>query len=140
MGRALCKRAPMGEAKPSNQESGRRVRVFLFLPWAERAEDALAYVARLPAVDIAKRVTDPSDERLKRMARLDLDWHGETARCLARLSAPPVEFLPTQVVGPAGLASFLGLCGSKPAGEAWWLVFMAQHPQRLGATAGRFCA
>src|SRR5208283_2381246 len=39
-----------------------------------------------------------------------------------------------------GLASFLGLCGSKPAGEAWWLVFMAQHPQRLGATAGRFCA
>ena len=130
----------MVEAKSPGGGASRRVRVFLFLPWAEGAEDALGYVGRLPGVDVSKRVSDPRDEGLKRMARLDLDWHGETARCLAGLSSPSVEFLPTQVVGPPGLASFLGRCGSRPVGEAWWLVFMAQHPQRLGATAGRFCA
>ena len=130
----------MSETTRPGAAQAPRMRVFLFLPWAEGLEEAEAFVARIPDVDLRSRVTDPGDERLLRMARLDIDWHGETARCLAALGHPDIEFLPAYVVGPPGLAAFLERSGSRPRGEAWCLAFTAQHPQRVGAAAGRLCA
>ncbi len=124
-------------------ESGRApacLRVFLFLPWGEGIEDTADFVARIRGTDPRLRVTRPEDERLVRMARLDLDWHGETARCFGALDHPAIVFRPASVVGPTGLAAFLERAGAVPAGEKWCLAFIGQHPQGIGAAAGRLCA
>jgi hypothetical protein len=129
----------MGEISPEGGAPGLPVRVFLFLPWADGIEDAASFVGRLPGIDVALRVADRRNEQLVRMARLDLDWHGETARCFAALTHPRLGFLPSSVVGPQGLSEVLGRARSRPAGESWWLAFTAQHPQRVGSAAGRLC-
>jgi hypothetical protein len=130
----------MTESTRPQRGPAARIRVFLFLPWAEGLEDAAAFVGRLRSIDVRGRVADPGDEGLLRKARLDLDWHGETARCFAALEHPGLEFLPASVVGPPGLAGFLERTGSRPAGETWWLAFTGQHPQGVGAAVGRLCA
>jgi hypothetical protein len=116
-----------------------RLRVFLFLPWAGGLEDAGAFVGRLRGVDLMGRVSDPNDERLLRMARLDMDWHGETARCFAALEHPSLEFLPAFVVGPSGLSGLLEKSVSRPPDETWCLAFTGQHPQGVAAVVGRLC-
>ena len=139
---ALCSRTPVDESPDSANAPVTpvaRVRVFLFLPWAEAVEDALGFVSRLPALDLSARVSDPADADLRRMARLDCDWHGETARCLAALAHPRVEFLAARVVGPAGLSGLLQAAVRRPADESWWLVFTGQHPGHLRGLAGRLC-
>jgi hypothetical protein len=117
-----------------------RLRVFLFLPWGEGIEPVDGFLRRIARADLRGRLADPNDERLMRMARLDIDWHGETARCFASLEHPGLDFLPPSVVGPTGLAAFLEHSGSRPSGESWCLAFTGQHPQRVGPSAGRLCA
>jgi hypothetical protein len=129
----------MSEA-PELDRAPVRLRVFLFLPWGEGIEDTADFVARIRETDPRRRVTQPEDERLVRMARLDLDWHGETARCFGALDHPEIDFLPAAVVGPTGLAAFLERSRALPADEKWCLAFIGQHPQRVGAAAGRLCA
>jgi hypothetical protein len=114
--------------------------VILFLPWGEGLETVDAFLGRIRQADLKGRVTDPRDERLVRMARLDIDWHGETARCFGLLQHPGIEFLSASVVGPSGLAAFLESTSARPPGELWCLAFTGQHPQRVGAAAGRLCA
>jgi hypothetical protein len=133
----LCQCPAMGEPTLPDRA---RLRVFLFLPWADGVEDAAAFIGRIPAVDLRGRVSDPDDGRLLRMARLDLDWHGETARCFAALAHPGIEFLPALVVGPPGLSDLLGRSAARPPGERWCLAFTGQHPQSVGAVVGRLCA
>jgi hypothetical protein len=129
----------MSEA-PGLDRAQVRLRVFLFLPWGEGIEDTADFIARIRETDPRQRVTVPGDERLVRMARLDLDWHGETARCFGALEHPEIVFLPASVVGPTGLAAFLARSQALPGGEKWCLAFTGQHPQRVGAAAGRLCA
>jgi hypothetical protein len=130
----------MSESSRRDGAPHARLRVFLFLPWAGRLEDAGEFVGRLRSVDVKGRVSDPKDERLLGMARLDLDWHGETARCFAALSHPSLEFLTALVVGPPGLSELLEKSASRPSDETWCLAFTGQHPQSVGAVVGRLCA
>ena len=117
-----------------------RLRVVLFLPWGEGIESVDAFLARTRGLDPRTRISDPGDERLARMARLDIDWHGETARCFAALEHPSLAFLPASVVGPTGLGAFLESTASRPPDELWCLAFTGQHPERIGGAAGRLCA
>ena len=113
----------------------RRVRVCYFNTWVQGLEDAAAYVARAPAIDVARLVTNPRDTGLVAKARLDCDWYGENARCFLAMQHPGLEFLPAWVVGRAGLVDV-----AKTAwvpGEERWLVTMAHQPQSLGASAGK---
>ncbi len=129
----------MSEA-PEPDRARVRLRVFLFLPWGEGIEATAEFLARVRQTDPRQRVTRPEDERLVRMARLDLDWHGETARCFGALDHPAIEFLPGSVVGPTGLARFLESARVIPAEERWCLAFIGQHPQRVGPAVGRLGA
>ncbi len=115
--------------------SVRRVRLFVFSPWAGRLQDGAEHVGALPALDVATRVTNPADAALVRMARLDCDWHGENVRALGAMAAEGIEFLPVQAVGKPGLADLLAV--DKPADEEWWLVLTGQHPQMMAGTIGR---
>ena len=121
---------PAPHAPPS-----RRVRLFVFSPWAGRLQDGAEYLRGLPALDVAQLVTDPADAALVRMARLDCDWHGENVRALGAAAAEGLEFLPVQAVGKPGLAELLAL--DKPAGEEWWLVLTGQHPQMMAGMIGK---
>jgi hypothetical protein len=101
--------------------------MIFFTTWADGLEPAAEWLARLPAMDLRPRVSDPRDHDLLQRARLDADWHGECARCWAALPGAPAW-----VSGPAGLADWaLGL-RTRPSAERWWLVFIGQDPQKLG--------
>ena len=122
----------------SGDKSGRprrRVRICYFNTWAKQREDALAYVARVPALDLRPLVTNPRDPALLRKARLDCDWYAENARCFAHLQHDGVEFLPAWVGGPLSLIEMAQ--APREPGEERWLVTMAHQPQSLGAQAGK---
>src|SRR3954468_8151678 len=93
--------------------SRRRVRLFVFSPWADRLQDGGAYLAGIPLIDVAKRVSNPADAALMKMARLDCDWHAENVRALGAAADDAIEFLPAQALGKSGLADLMGL--TKPA-------------------------
>jgi hypothetical protein len=116
----------------------RRIRIIHFCSWAGRLQEGAKFLAELPHWDLRTRVSDASDPSLLRMARLDCDWHGEHVRAFGAMRHDGLEFLPAQVVGVAGAADPLAVM--KPADEEWWFVITAQHPQMLGATAGRLLA
>ncbi len=110
----------------------RHIRVIHFSPWADRLEDVEAFLHRLPAMDLSKRVARPD---LLQMARLDCDWHGENSRAFAAMQHADLEFLPARVTGPAG---FIDLAKSpRPANEEWWLIFEGQTPQKLAGALGK---
>jgi hypothetical protein len=68
------------------------------------------------------------------MARLDRDWHVENARVFGAMTHPRIQFLEALTVGASGLQA---LAEANPtAGEEWWLVLMAQHPQNFASAAG----
>jgi hypothetical protein len=122
-------------AAPAPAAVGRRVRTFVFSPWAGRLQDGADYLRTLPDLDVKARVTNPADERLVQMARLDCDWHGENIRALGAMAAPGLEFLPVQAVGKPGLADLLA--AEKPAAEEWWFILTGQHPQMMAGMIGR---
>lgn len=117
-----------------------KARVFFFNPWADGVEETAAYLERLPGRDLSPNLPAGADERLRAMARLDCDWYGECARCFAAMRHDGLEFLPARVVGTGGLAAFAALAQKRPAGEVWWLIFMAHHPQKIGAPLAPLCA
>jgi len=113
----------------------RRIRVCYFNTWAQGIEEAAAYVARVPALDLRPLVANPKDQALLRKARLDCDWFGENTRCFAAMTHPGIEFLPAWVCGVAGIAEL----SQRPRapGEERWFITMGQQPQSLGAVAGK---
>ena len=114
------------------------LRIIFFNPWAEGPEAVDAYLARLPTWDTNPRLPPGADERLRKMARLDCDWHGECARCFSALTHPQLTFNPAWVTGGTGLAEVAQRC-AQPADETRWLVFMGQHPEKLGPALVPFC-
>lgn len=121
--------------------SASALRLIVYNPWAARPEPAADYLARLPAMDLRDRLPPTADDNLRRMARLDCDWHGECVRCFAELPAPAGFALrPALTLGVRGLAEFAERCASRPADEAWWLVFIGQQPANIGAPLAAFCA
>lgn len=130
--------SPHGGAAPSDNSrppAQRRVRMFVFSPWAERLGDGAKYLAALPAFDVRQRVAKPNDAALVQMARLDCDWHGENVRAIGAAQHPDFEFLPVQALGKPGLADLME--AKKPENEEWWLVFTGQHPQMMAGMIGR---
>jgi len=115
-------------------------RVIFYNPWADARENIATYLGRLPNFDLSARLTSGADAPLRRMARLDCDWYGECARCFDSLTYPAFNFQPGWLVGNAGLADFAGQCAQKSAGEAWWFVFMGQHPEKIGPALSALCA
>ncbi len=113
----------------------RRVKLFVFSPWADRLQDGAEYLRGLPALDVAKRVTKPDDPALVQMARLDCDWHGENIRALGAAATADIEFLPVRAIGKSGLADLM--VATKPADEEWWLVLTGQHPQMMVGMIGK---
>ena len=116
----------------------RRLRLFVFSPWADRLQPGADYLRTLPALDVSTRVANPTDAALVQMARLDCDWHSENVRALGAAFAAGLEFLPVQALGRAGLADLLAL--NQPADEEWWLVMTGQHPQMLAGMIGKVLA
>lgn len=116
------------------------LRLFVYCGWAGPVEDAEAFLARLPQSDLSHRLPANADPALRRKARLDADWHGESVRCFSRLTHPALEFRPARTLGPQGLAGFLDACQRRPRDETWWLIFSGQDPQQIGAPLGPFCA
>jgi hypothetical protein len=113
----------------------RRVRLTVFSPWASRLQDGGDFLRTLPAMIMPRNPADAADENFPRLARLDCDWHGETVRALAAMGpAGPLEFLPLQVTGRAGLADFIAAV--PPTDEEWWFVLTGQHPQMLAGLIG----
>ena len=113
----------------------RRVRICYFNTWAGPLEEAGAYVARAPAIDLRPLVANPQDAALMKKARLDCDWYAENARCFAHLAHEAIEFLPAWVCGPLSLIDFAK--ASREPGEERWLITMGHQPQALGAQAGK---
>lgn len=116
----------------------RRVRICYFNSWAGGLEDAAAYVARVPKLELAPRVSNPKDPKLLRWARLDCDWYGENTRCFQAMQHEAVEFLPAWVSGVTGLID-LGRAPREP-GEERWLLTMGRQPQILENKAGKVYA
>lgn len=113
----------------------RRVRLCYFNAWAGALEGARAYVARVPAIDLTARVSDPGDPSLLAKARLDCDWYAENTRVFSGAAHPGIEFLPAWVCGAAGI---LDLARAPfAAREERWLITMGHQPQALGDAAGR---
>jgi hypothetical protein len=112
--------------------------VCYFNTWAKELEDAAAYVARVPSIDLVTRVSDPNDKGLLAKARLDCDWYGENTRAFAALHPCGLEFLPAWVCGPQGVLDLAK--AERFAGEERWLLTMGHQPQALGALAGRLFA
>lgn len=113
----------------------RRVRICFFNTWAGPLEDATAYAARAPRLDLAPYVANPRDFDLLRKARLDCDWYGENTRCFASLQHDALEFLPAWVCGPQGVLDFAR--APREPGEERWFVTMGHQPQALGPLAGK---
>lgn len=120
---------------PPRATALRRVRLFVFSPWAGGLQDGAEYLRALPALDVTKRVTNPTDAALVQMARLDCDWHGENIRALGAAAIADFEFLPVQAIGRTGVADLLA--ASKPADEEWWFVLTGQHPQMMVGIIGK---
>lgn len=118
-----------------NTPAKRRVRVCYFNTWAQGLEDGAAYVARVPAIDLAGLVSDPSSKELLAKARLDCDWYGENTRVFSALAHPGLEFLPSWVCGTGGVLDVAR--APREVGEERWLVTMGQQPQALGPAAGK---
>ena len=116
----------------------RRLRLFVFSPWADRLQPGADYLRELPALDVRPRVANPADAALVQMARLDCDWHGENVRALGATAVAGLDFLPVQALGRVGLADLLA--ATKPADEEWWLVMTGQHPQMLAGMIGKVLA
>lgn len=116
----------------------RSVRICYFNTWARGLEDAAAYAARAPTLDLAALVSDPRDAGLMRKARLDCDWYAENARCFAAIRHVEIEFLPAWVTGQSGLLE-LAKAPREPDEERWFIT-MGHQPQALGAVAGRVFA
>jgi hypothetical protein len=123
---------------PSTESIKRRVRVFCYCPWAERLMPAAEFLASLPAMDLAPRVSDPSDDRLMQMARLDRDWHAEHVRVFAAMTHGDIEFLPAAALGAKGLLDLVS--APRPPSEEWWLLLTGQDPRNLGPVIGRTLA
>ncbi len=119
--------------------SASTVRVIFYNPWADALENNAAYLGRLPEFDLSVRLPAGADERLRRMARLDCDWYGECSRCFDALSHPAFAFQPSWLVGNSGLAELASVCARGAAEETRWLVFMGQHPEKLGPALGPLC-
>ncbi|MBM3855798.1 MAG: hypothetical protein FJ399_22030, partial [Verrucomicrobia bacterium] len=119
-------------------EAPRRVRLCYFNAWADGCEEAVAYLARVPTLDLAPKVSHPRDPELLRKARLDCDWYAENTRCFAAVEWAGAAVLPAWVTGPAGVLEV----ARRPweAGEERWFVTMGQQPQVLRKTAGRVFA
>lgn len=122
---------------PPLPDSSRRVRVFCYSAWAEGLEPAADFLARLPGYDVRGKMSDPHDERLRRMARLDCDWYGENIRCFAAMTDGGIRFLPARVFGAKGITELLTAATRRPADEEWWAIFLGQQPQALGPAAGK---
>lgn len=120
--------------------SGSAQRLIFFNPWADEVRAASDYLAALPSLNVTVRTADPRDPELVRKARLDLDWYGECTRCFAQPGSDGTDLRPAQVVGAKGMAALLKAAAVRPAEEAWWLVFMGQHPQKLAPVAGKTLA
>lgn len=131
----LSLESPPAVATVQNSTIARRVRLFVFTPWAGRLEDGAKYLHDLPALDVTKHVTNPADAALVQMARLDCDWHGENVRALGAAAMADIEFLPVHALGKAGLADLL--TATRPDDEEWWLVLTGQHPQMMAGMIGR---
>ncbi len=114
---------------------GRRVRVCFFNHWAEGSETIDGFLARVPAFDVRRRVADSSDTKLLRKATLDFDWYAECARCFGSIGSRQGDFLPAMTLGTTGLGAYLQAAQARPKDESWWLIFMAQQPEKLGALA-----
>jgi hypothetical protein len=112
--------------------------VYHFCPWAGRLQDGRDYLRGLPGLDLAGRVSNPSDGALLRMARLDCDWHGENVRALGAMTGRDLEFQGLAVLGVPGLADLAA--AAIPEGEEPWFVLTGQHAQKLGGPAGRLLA
>jgi len=113
----------------------RRIRIIHFCPWAHQLEPATDYLARQPGRDLRSAISNPDDPELLRMAQLDSDWHSENLRAFAAMQHPDAEFLPALVTGSAGMPDMA--FNHLPAGEEWWFIPMAQHPQGLAGVIGR---
>ncbi len=124
----------------SISDTARRARIFCFSTWADGLEATAGFLSRLPRLDLRPRVSDPRDERLLRMARLDCDWYGENARCFAAMTHPGISFLPARVFGPKGITELLTASLRRPADEEWWVIFTGQVPQSLGPLVGKVAA
>jgi hypothetical protein len=117
----------------------RVAKIIFFNPWGDGFEPIEAYLSRLPSWDITPRLAAGADARLRKMAHLDCDWHGECARCFSSLAHPQLRFNPAWITGISGLAEVAQHC-AKPADEIRWLVFIAQHPQSLEPALVPFCS
>lgn len=113
----------------------RKVRVCYFNNWAAGLEDAAAYVARAPALDLTRLVANPRDPKLLRWARLDCDWYMEIARCFLSMTHEAIEFLPAWTCGAAGIVEFAS--APREPGEERWFLIMGRQPQHLGTNAGK---
>jgi hypothetical protein len=118
----------------STPAPARRVRICYFNSWAGPLEDAAAYVARVPAINLAPLVSNPADSGLMAKARLDCDWYGENTRVFAGMRHEHLEFLPAWVCGRTGILDVAR--APRVPGEERWLVTMGHQPQFLGAAAG----
>lgn len=116
----------------------RRIRVCFFTTWAGGLEEARAYLSRAPQVDLKPLVSDPGDENLLRKARLDFDWYTANVRCFAALEHPAIEFLPTWVVGKAGVLDVAK--APREQGEERWFLTMGHQPNSLEHLAGAIFA
>jgi hypothetical protein len=116
------------------------VRLIVYSPWAGDLEPAADHLARLPTENFSHRLPRGADEELRRMARLDRDWHGECVRCLAQ-TPPPAGLVarPALTLGVKGLAALAARAPARPADEAWWLVFIGQQPENIGAPLPALC-
>jgi hypothetical protein len=116
----------------------RRIRICYFNNWAARLEPAVAYLARVPAMDLRPLVTNPLNPDLLRKARLDCDWYAANTRCFAAMAHDGVEFLPAWITGKPGILDVA--TAPREPGEERWLVTMAHQPQALGDLAGKVFA
>ncbi len=115
-------------------------RLLFFNPWAADPEPTADYLARSPSAPLDPHLPPGADDRLRAIARLDRDWYGECARCFDAPPSADLAFLPGITVGPTGLARLAASLGNRSPDESWWLVFMAHHPQKIGAALGPLCA
>lgn len=111
-----------------------RIRVFHFNSWAPRLEPIERFLAQLPQMDVRPRVSDPQDNGLLKMARLDCDWYGENARVFDALRHPDLHFLPGMVFNAPHVVDLLQRARQKPPQEQWWLIFMGHQPQAFSGT------
>jgi len=117
----------------------RVAKIIFFNPWGDGLEPTESYLSRLPGWNISSRVAVGANPGLRNMAQLDCDWHGACTRCFSSLAHPQLKFNPAWVTGISGLAAVARHC-TEPAEEIRWLVFMAQHPQKLEPALVSFCS